>query len=214
MTTRGAMKTEILDDMERSSPADGTRVLSAISSAIKFYQPRRFFFNESRSVTFSTAAGTDLYTFTTIGTEFYRIDSAFVTVASGDVRELDKTDYVDLEWRLGNDTTTTVPREFAYVDRSMRLWPSPDAIYTVRLTGHVKYAEPAGDDTVDNEWFTEAYELIRCRAKAYLYAHVYPTQENLQLASIMRVAERDALYSLMSATTDKVATGYLEATDF
>lgn len=211
MTTRGALKTEIADDMERDETADGARILSAISSAIKFYQPKRFFFNESRSVTFNTVAATDLYTFATIGTEFYRIDSAFITIASGDVRPLDRADYIDLEWRLGNDTTTGEPTAYAYVDKSLRLWRSPDDAYSVRLTGHVKYAEPTADATADNAWFTEAYELIRCRAKAYLYAHVFTDPG---MAGLMRSAEFEAYNVLKAATEDKVSGGYLEATDF
>jgi len=211
MTTRATLKAEILDDLDRSSTADGTRVLSAISSAIKFYQSKRFFFNESRAVTFSTADGTSDYTFASIGTEFYRLDGVFVTISSSDVRELDRSDPLEIESLIANEATTGQPSEYAYFDRTLRLWRIPDAIYSVRLVGHVKIAEPATDDTANNEWFTEAYELIRCRAKAYLYAHVFPDPS---MAQVMQAAEQQALGTLMLATVAKVELGRLEPTEF
>jgi hypothetical protein len=208
MTTRAALKAEILDDLERSLAADGTRVLSAISSAIKFYQPKRFFFNESRSVTFNTVASTDTYSFATIGTEFYRVDGVFITISADDVRELCRTDYTLME---ASDTATGEPSEYAYIDKSIRLWRSPDDAYSTRLVGHIKLDEPSADAETGNDWFGEAYELIRCRAKAYLYAHVYG---DANMAMVMRAAEQDALSALRGATFDKVETGRLEPTEF
>lgn len=216
MTTRDAMKTEILDDLDRSSSADGTRVLAAISSAIKFYQPKRFFFNESRSTTFTTTAADWDYTFGSGGDitqEFYRIDLAVLEEASADY-VLTRRDYRDIERLNDGSATSNRPYNYAYVDQQLVLYPIPDDTYTIRLTGHIKYAEPAADATAGNEWFTEAYELIRSRAKAYLYAHVYPNPENLQLAAVMKMAEKEALSSLMSATHDKVSLGCIEPTDF
>lgn len=213
MTTRGTLKTEILDDLERSSAADGTRVLAAISSAIKFYQPKRFFFNESRSVTFTTSANDWDYTFGTGGditTEFYRVDAAFV-VENGNNYKLSRRDYRDIELLNDSNATSNRPYDWAWVDRQMVLYPIPDDTYTIRLVGHIKYAEPAADDTADNEWFTEAYELIRCRAKAYLYAHVYPDPP---MAALMQAGEQQALRSLQEATMAKAGMGEIEPTDF
>lgn len=213
MTTRGTLKSEIIDDMERDATADGARVLSAISSAIKFYQPKRMFFNESRAVTFSTVASTDSYDFGTgeeITTEFYKIDGAYVTDGTN-IYHLVQRDYRDFETLIDGSATQNRPTDFAYIGRALRLYPVPDAVYTVRLTGHIKAAEPAADDTAGNVWFTEAYELIRCRAKAYLYAHVFPDPG---MASVMVEAERSAYGALRAATTDRTGTGQLVPTMF
>lgn len=206
MTTRGAMKTEIMDDMKRSSAADGVRVLSAISSAIKFYQPKRFFFNESRDTTFNTVASTNTYTWAAVGAEFYTVDGVFLT--DGSIIELRKEDYRAFETPI---TGESVPTAWAFMKGGIIFWPTPPGIYAVRVTGHLKLAEPAADDTAANEWFTEAYELIRCRAKAYLYAHVFT---DLEMAQVMGVAEKEAKTSLMGATASKVGTGRLVPTEF
>ncbi len=100
MTTKALMIAEIEDDTERS---DSTAIGKKINAAIRHYQPRRFWFNESRSVTFNTVAGTDLYTFVTIGTEFYRVDSVAVTIDTDDVRYLDRMNYVDLSALADNN---------------------------------------------------------------------------------------------------------------
>jgi hypothetical protein len=214
MTTRATMKAEIIDDMERDASADGARVLSAISTSIKFYQPKRFFFNESRSVTFATVNGTDTYDFGTgqdITTEFYKIDGAFI-LEGVQQHQMWPIDYLDLEVLIDSSTPATGrPTRFAYINRALRLYRVPDAAYTVRLDGHVKVAEPSTDNEADNLWFTEAYELIRCRSKAYLYTHVFPKPE---MAAMMRIAEKDALDALKGATQDKIGTGQIIPTDF
>lgn len=211
MTTRAIMLAEMADDMLRS---DTTLFTNKINAAIRHYQPRRFFFNESRSVTFSTVASTDLYRFGVgleITTEFYRLDSVFITIDTQDVRELERVNYVDLEALADNNTDTGEPSQYAFINKAIRLWANPDAIYSTRLTGHIKAAAPATDDEIDNPWMVEAYDLIMSRAKAELYAHSYEDPNN---AAVMQQAEASALRSLQDATHDKVSTGYLEATDF
>jgi hypothetical protein len=211
MTTRGTLKTEILDDMERSASTDGARVLSAISTAIKFYQPKRFFFNESRSITFSTVDGTDSYSFgTDITTEFYSIDGVFILEGT-DQHRVRRIDYLPLEELIESTPAEGRPTCYAYINRALRFYRCPDAVYTVRINGHIKAAEPAADETADNVWFTEAYELIRSRAKAYLYAHVYMDP---QMAVLMRQAESEAFGVLRAASTDKLASGDIVPTTF
>lgn len=213
MTTRTTLKAEIIDDLERDATADGARVLSAISSAIKFYQPKRFWFNESRGITFNTVDGTDSYDFGSgqeITTEFYKIDGVYVT-ENGQQYELSPRDYRELETLIDTTPTEGRPHSYAYINRALRLYPVPDAVYSIRLVGHIKAAEPASDGEADNVWMTEAYELIRCRAKWYLSTHVFP---NPAMALSMRQAESDALLALRGATQDKIGTGHIIPTQF
>lgn len=213
MTTRTALKATIMDDMKRTSTADGTRVLNEISAAIKLYQPKRFYFNESRSVTFNTVASTDTYAFGTglaITTEFYTLDGVFV-VESGREHCVQPRNYLDLETLIDTTPTEGRPTSYAYINRAIRFYPVPDAVYSVRLTGHIKAAEPASDGETDNPWMTEAYELIRCHAKLSLALHVFKDEA---LAARMGAALPIALKALRSATTDRVGTGRIIPTEF
>lgn len=205
MTTKQTMVDEIESDTERS---DSTAIGLKIDAAIRHYQPKRFWFNESRDVTFNTVASTASYSFATIGTEFYKVDGVYLTNGS-EVVELTRANYTDLETA---DTGEGVPSHYAYVNRAIRLHQTPDAIYSTRMTGHIKIEVPATAGEADNEWFTEAYDLIMSRAKAELYVHRWEDPGNL--AAMMRVAEADALARLLAATHSNVALGHLEATDF
>ncbi len=215
--TRTGLLTQMQADMGRTSSAFQTAAGLAIDRAIVHYQGKRFWFNESRSTTFNTVAGTDTYAFNTATTtgaitaQFYKIDGVWITIAANDIRELERVDYDDVEGYWDENTTQGEPLEYAYINRGIRLWRNPDAVYSVRIAGHIKVAAPASDGETDNPWMTEAYDLIMCRAKAELYAHRLEDPGN---AALMREAERDALNRLISDTYDKTAPGYLTATEF
>jgi hypothetical protein len=218
MTTRAIMLAEIQADTGRTATAQVTAMTAKINAAIRHYQPKHFWFNETRAATFNTVVGTDVYTFntaTTTGTipyEFYRIDGVWMTFAAGDVRELDVEDYAVLEAEADSQTANNQPTAYGYINRALRFDYPPDAIYATRIAGHLKLAAPASDAETDNPWMTEAYDLIMSRAKAELYAHKWEDPAN---AAIMVQAESSALKILQDATADKVRTGYVHpASDF
>lgn len=210
MTTKQIMIDEIDDDGDRAG-TDNTAIGNAIDQAIRHYQPQRFWFNETRSVTFNTVAATDAYTWATIGSEFLTIDRALITIGSGDVRTLDPVSFTDQEEYADEDTTPGEPSEYAVTPTGLRFWRPPDDAYAVRLLGHLKLAAPASPSEANNAWMTEAYDLIKCRAEAELYAHRW---EDPKGAALMRAAELDALSRLRAAHYGRVAPRYLAATEF
>lgn len=215
--TRTGMLAQIQSDTQRTSAASVTAMGLAIDAAIRHYQPRRFWFNETRAATFNTVVGTGVYTFNTATTtgaiayEFYKIDGVWMTFGAGDVRELDEENYANLEQEADNQISNGQPTAYGYINRALRFDYAPDAIYAVRIAGHLKLAAPASDSEADNPWMTEAYDLIMCRAKAELYAHRWEDPGN---AALMVQAEQSALRSLQDATVDKLRTGYVTPTEF
>lgn len=212
------MLTEIQSDTGRTTAASVTAMRIAIESAVNHYQRiGRFWFNESRSTTFNTVVGTDTYAFNTattagaIAAEFDRIDGVWITFATGDVREIDPANFADFEADADSEISNGQPTQYAYVNRGIRFDRAPDAIYVARIAGHILVAFPAADGTADNPWFTEAFDLIMSRAKAYLYANRW---EDYVSASTMQTAELQALAALKAATVDKLRTGFVTATEF
>lgn len=204
------MIAEILDDTERSS-SQTDAIRAKIQAAIRHYQPTRFFFNESRDVTFNTVIGQTEYVFgTDIGTEFYKIDGVWLTEGTN-VYEVARTDYRALEQLLDGTATPNQAIVYAWIDRKLRFYPEPNEAYPVRITGHVKLAAPATDDESGNLWMTEAYDLVMARAKAELYAHRW---EDPASAQVMRVAEDDALSRLRGAGAIKSGMGMIRPTCF
>lgn len=192
MSTLGVMKARIASELRRSNIS--TQIAAAIATAIGEYQKDRFTFTESRSVTFSTVAGQEFYT---------TADSASIPL----IRKLDyvkcyvgSTAYdvcrqsMDIMEELSDAATNTgQPSEYGLIDDALRLYPVPDAVYTIRLGGVFALAAPAADDTAGNKWMTRGERLIRSRAKLELAIHVLMDQG---LADAMGAATEDAFASL------------------
>lgn len=217
--TFGGCLAEIQADTDRNSAAQVLAMRRAIESSVAHYQKKgRFWFNESRSITFNTVIGTDTYAFNTattteaIGAEFDRIDGVWVTFGTGDVREMDRVDYSEIEADADSQTSNNQPTAYAYINRGIRFDYAPIAIYSVRIAGHIIVAFPTGDDTADNPWFTEAFDLIMSRSKAWLYANRWEDPAN---AALMVAVEKSNLEMLRDATWDKLGTGIMRpSSDF
>lgn len=169
MTTLAVMKQRIADELAR---ADLTSMIAyAVSDAIKHYQSTRWFFNESREITFDTVNGQefyDKYDNAYIAT-IMKIDYAKVTV-QGTQYTLARTDPEEHE-----SNTTNVngqPWSYSYYGQQMRLYPVPNQTWEVRIAGHFQYPEPASDTEKYNPWMTEGERLIRARAKLNLVRNV------------------------------------------
>lgn len=210
MTTLAALKATIADDLDRSDLT--ARIANEITNAINHYRKTRFFFNEARTVTFTTVASQDTYTSADEVSIPLIFDFDVVTITvDDDARELRPMSHAEIE--LLNDASASEgePVAYAYFNQAFRLYPIPDDAWVVRIVGGIKTAAPATDVETDNVWMTEAYELIRCRAKKYLAMHVL---RDTELASVMNEAERLALEALYAETSRKKATGQIQATTF
>lgn len=210
--TLDGLAAQIADDLARSDLS--TQIGDAILTAIKNRKSKRFYFNETRTTTFVTVAGQSNYA---SGDDtdiplFLEIDEMFLTDSSGNVFPLgEQDDPGELQWLLGNGASTGRPFRWAYYDSSFVLYPIPDGVYTITPMGHIEVAPPAGD-TAGNVWMTEAFELLRCDAKAYLYTHTIKNAPDK--AAAMVDAAQGAKNTLNSATNRRVATGNIERTSF
>ena len=207
--TLGAMKLRIKNEINRSDL--DTQIANAINDAVKAYEDKRFFFNETRSFTFSTVASQPRYTSgddVDIG-KILKID--YVPV------EISGTTYI-CEPRLPiffeHDLTSSdnIPFYYGWYDESLILYPAPADVYTIRVGCVEKIAAPASDTEVSNPWMTHAERLIRNRAKAELYTHVDDIADDGKASKFMMLAE-EALEQLDMRTTRMSKTGpaYVEA---
>lgn len=214
MSTLAVLKAEIADDLARSDLT--TQIANAITAAIEHYKTERFFFNESYSASFSTVSTQSAYSSADDGDIplFLEVDGVMLTDSGGTRYELSRADILDMLIMLGDGAASGMPSSYVRYNDGFLLYPIPDAVYTVTPVGHVQLAAPASDSEADNPWVVrgKGYELIRCRAKAYLYTHVI---KNLTQAQTMVVAERDALEQLRSKTSRKSGfTGVIRPTQF
>lgn len=211
MSTLTVLKATIADDINRSDLT--SQIAAAITNAINHYQASRFFFNESRGLTFATVAAQSRYSSSddTDIPKFVSIDAVFLIDSSSIAHELRWRDPVEMENLLDSSASSGRPHDYTYFANGFQFYPIPDAAYTIRPVGLVKVDEPATDAEANNAWMTSAAELIRCRAKAYLAVHVLKDPD---MAMLMQLAERDALSRLRSETNKKATSNTIRATQF
>lgn len=211
MTTLGTMKAEIADDLGRSNLT--SQIASAISSAIDHYKSRRFWFNSVRSATFATVAAQSTYSSSDDSDIplMAKVDRITLADSGGIIYVLDRISPDEMEELLDSSASSGRPECWTWIEDTFRFHPVPDAVYTVRLTGVYEKAAPADDTEANNVWMTKAYELIRCRAKVYLYGHVVHAPDKAGLAG---QAEAAALAALDERTSLRMADGQIMPTVF
>lgn len=208
MTTLAVMKSRIANELSRSDLT--SEIATAISDAIAIHERERFWFNESRDKTFSTVAAQRVYTTSDASwiSDIIEIDDLFVTVSGRQIR-MDKADPTELEL-LSTSTTTGYPYLWAYLNSTIILYPTPDAIYTVRGVGHVRLTTLSGDSD-SNAWTTQAEALIRQTAKASLYAELLRDMEGAQVQSLLI---QTTLERLRAETSRRKTVGQIVPTHF
>jgi hypothetical protein len=212
MSTLAVMKARLADELSRSDLT--SQIALAITDAIAAYASERFWFNESRtSVSFSTVDGQEFYTSSDDAdiASIRKLDYAVIYVGN-DVRKLEYSSPETMEYLSANGTQEGTPWSYGWYDNKIRLYPVPDAVYTIRIAAHVKVAAPATDGEASNPWMTDAERLIRSRAKLELALHVLRDQE---LAATMAEAVKEAWSDLKSTTNQLFAgDGRITAMEF
>lgn len=210
MTTLTTLKARIAADLERSDLT--TEIGQAIEDAIRHHQTERFWFNETRDLTFTTVAGQSIYTAdddADIG-NIIRVDAAFVS-NGGSVSLLTRETPERIEYLTDNSAASGEPYLWTWFAGAIRLYGIPNDAYDIQLIGHFAAPAPASDAETGNAWMVNAFELIRCTAKGYLAVHV---TRDPQLAGDMVQAEARELDRLRRATSRYVASNTIRATPF
>lgn len=208
MGTLAELKARIATDLTRDDLT--TQIASAVTDAIAFYARDRFWFNTSRSLTFSTVASQVAYSSSDLSSipKLVRIDALFTPSGTALIpcNRMEPGDF-DMAW--GSGTSTGRPYTFTYVDQTIRLGPTPDAVYSMRLHAHYKLATASDSDT--NAWTDDAEELIRTHAKMLLHLDVLGDD---QAAARMQSKLPILLAALRAESSARLSTGIIHGTEF
>lgn len=202
MTTLATMKERIARELRRTNI--DTQIAEAISTAIAQYDGERFYWNESRQTTFSTVVSQEFYTATDVGAEIWKLDYIELYVDDQPFTLVVEDDPERIERLSMNNTQTGQPRYYSYYGNKLRLYPSPDDVYTVRVGGVLSIAAPATDAETGNVWMTTAEYLIRLRAKYEIAINVL---HDAELAQYFGAAVEQELERLKKRTAHRVQTG-------
>jgi hypothetical protein len=195
MTAIADLYSRIATEIDRTDST--TAIQNAVTSAIKAHKFTRLAFNEA-SDTLTTADGTVEYsTAEGLPDDILELDTARITVNSNRYL-LEPVPHSMIELLDVSPTHKSRPTKYAWFGEYLRLYPVPDAAYTVVL----RYLA----DVTEETWATRAEALIRCRAKRELYTHLLWDYE---AARAMAQAEGVELRSLVREARLKQASGRL-----
>lgn len=209
MTTYGVMQDRIADELARTDLASNIR--QAIQSAIRHYERKPFFFNETRS-TLSTSDGAFSYSTSDFAflDKMVEIYSATIEVSTNRYQLAERDwEYIDA---LRSNTTSNKgdPTDFAYYGKQLYVYPTPNAARNI-IMAYVEKATTLSATTDTNYWMTEGEELIRARATRKIYAEVIKDTDN---AGVWAAHEQEALQDLMAETESRQMTGTQRPTYF
>lgn len=172
MTTLADLKTRIIAEMVRDDLSDdlAAQLLIHIQKACRYYQNEKFWFN-SLVASVSTVANTATID---IPSTFVRVDQVVIPAYGSELQEQ----------TLGGMPIYPVygpPNQYAYYNDQLTLYPIPNAVYSLELTG-VAHADAPAVDADTSFWTNEAADLIVARTKMTLFRDQFRDPEGTQLA--------------------------------
>lgn len=221
--TLADLKSVIADDLQRT---DLTSAISqAIEDAVQHYQSERFWFNQSRTVEFSTVDTQEIYTASDDAEipTFVSVDHVWSIDSGGEIMELFPIPIGEWEQLSDNSASTGEPYWYVYYNNAFYLYPTPNAtVHTIRVTGQQgAIIDPNGNnsagigapdnDSEVNPYIENAFELLRCHAKMLLYAHKIQAPD---MASLMEGRAERALMALRREAGKRAGPDIIASTCF
>jgi hypothetical protein len=206
MTTYATMRSRIEGEIYDATIT--TNVNEAIQTAIAFYERKKFWFNQVTG-TFSTVASQEYYAAAANSDIPDLIEIQSMTVTNSSIKyPVHSASFTDIDaWQ--NAAMTGLPTDFAYFNEQIRLYPIPDAVYTVTMAYHKRFATLSADAD-SNVWTTDAELLIRTRAKRELSLHKLWDAE---MYARLKPAEDEVLEALEAETRRRMSNQRLR-TDY
>jgi|CXWL01.1.fsa_nt_gi hypothetical protein len=202
--TFGDLKSLVADDIMRSDLT--SQIETEVLGAVSHFQNERFYFNEDRSVSFTTVNAQEFYSTSDNSNipNYLEFDSIVLT-ANGSRYSLRRTTYDELEDKSTISTATGQPFEYAYYNQQLRLYPIPNSTYGCRVSGVLRFtALSAAGDT--NAWTrgADARDLIRWEAERRIYSAIIKSDEDAARCAANAMYELDRL---RSETTRRMSSG-------
>lgn len=189
---------------ESLRPDMSGQIKLCVQEAIAHHEVERYWFNQFRDRTFDTVPGREFYDGTDLSDIPDLLELDAVTITNGGARMiLSSSSYGEIEAISVAVGTRGQPTRYAFWGQMLRLYPVPDAVYAVRLSGLFKLPALAADGD-QNAWTNEAEDLIRHRAKSILYSQYLRDDANAARAAALEGAARDRL---ATSTARRLAGG-------
>lgn len=192
MTTYGTMRTRILDELVNDGALTVAQVNNAILTAIKHHERRPWWFNQKVG-TFATVANQELYTSTELSDipNIVQIQSLLVTSGSSTKAPLRPVENGAIE-DIQDGTVKGEPERYSRYADKLRLYPIPNAVYTMTMSYIYKFTALSADSDT-NSWTNECEELTRQAAKRIISADILHDDDLTMKFATLETAAMDIL---------------------
>lgn len=201
------MVDRIDDDTERGGTLDA-QIKQHINDAIAFYRSHRFWFLEEPSSTALTSSTTASNSYVARYTGLIQLDSLRITI-SGQKYPLDPVSFDEMEAMHDGSTSDGQPFAYCLYGDRVRLYPTPNDVYTLTWSGIFQETTALSDDADTNDWMTHGEQLIRHRAKKTFMRDVL--RDRPEEVALAQFAENDALLMLERETVKRSARRRIKA---
>lgn len=187
------MRARIADELANDGDITAAQINYAINDSIKLYERRDWWFNTSQ-VTFVTSSGGEYYVSSPTSTFENMVDVLSMVMTNNGVKTpMYAVDNSDID-ASQSGSVTGVPRNYGRIAQKIRLFPIPDAAYTIELAYTYKL-DALVSDSDENAWMDEAEELIRQSAKRRIALNYLQADD---LAARFATMEREAYAALLA----------------
>jgi len=203
-TTLAGLRSRIIAETNRDDLADdlATGLDQAIADAIDFYAAEPWWFNQPRA-TATTTSGNEYVT----KPSGARVQDR-VMLLIGDVRYgMTKRSLAEIEG-LYSSSSQGQPTDWCDYGTQVRLWPKPNAAYTLVWLGDSDVAAlDYADDASSSYWTNQGAALICARAKVILYRDYLSAEATDPRLILAQSQEKEAYDRLKGETNRRVGTG-------
>ena len=213
MTTLADLTADISDDLDDTAGEYGAAILKAVQGAQRDCERFTFYFNETRDVTFSTVISQQWYGAAANANipTLVHIQEAYYTDTGGNILILVWSPPEELEILSDSTSATGQPSNYTYFNKQIRLYPIPNAVYTVRLQLGPYRLGALANPSDNNAWLDDAYDLLKARAKYRLWKNTL--FEPGHAAEAMN--DYNEQFAMLKAETSKRnGSGYIRSTEF
>lgn len=201
MADLAALRTRIIDETNRDDLEDelASALDRVIADSIELYAAERWYWDEDRTTSACTIDNE--YIARPTGTRI--VDRPFLLIGGVRYRML-KRSMAEIEG-LYTTPLTGQPTDFCEFGDTLRLWPTPNAAYTIIwLTIADEVGLDYDDPASENAWTNQGAPLISSRARMFLFGDYF--RDDLGYARAER-AEKLWYDRLKAETNRRIGTG-------
>ncbi len=214
MPNYGDIKAAIADDIDDPMGEYTAQIARAVLASIRYCERKTYYFNETRDVTFPTVNGQEWYGAADNANipTLVHIAAVWSEDSSGDREQILYMRPEEMELLSDNSASRGEPYAYTYFGQRIRIYPIPDAtVYTIRLQLGPYRLTTLSSDTDTNAWLSEAYDMVKARAK-YILAKDTLKDAAIAAEALNDYNDQDA--ALARETDSRNGSGYICATSF